>query len=73
MLNVKAISTSMLRPGLMGIKAFEKSAPNAELVQIIGDLSALLAGVDDMSDAHKASLSISVSKCISKNLTPERS
>lgn len=49
MLSVKASASETLKPGLAGMKAAEKAAPNAELVQMIGDLTALLVRVDLMT------------------------
>ena len=49
MLSVKASASETLKPGLAGMKAAEKAAPNAELVQMIGDLTALLVRVDFMT------------------------
>lgn len=53
MLSVKASASETLRPGLAGMKAAEKAAPNAELVQMIGDLTALLAHVESMTSANQ--------------------
>ena len=54
MLSVKASVSETLKPGLAGMKAAEKAAPNAELVQMIGDLTALLARVEIMAGANQA-------------------
>ena len=56
MLSVKASASETLKPGLAGMKAAEKAAPNAELVQMIGDLTALLARVDFMASANQVNL-----------------
>lgn len=48
--SLRAASAAKLKPGLASIKAGEKAAPNAELLQMIGRLSDLLARIDRMTE-----------------------
>lgn len=43
---IQAVSATKLQPGLEKLRAAEKAAPNAELLQMIGHLSGLAATVD---------------------------